>query len=140
MKTLFKILSVNFLIIAIMLSYVVPSHSQETKEMVEQIMPVLKGDTWVNMNQNEKISFLWGAGHVLTIQYVLKQKYPEQIKDDIFLTKIVEARENKPMTMNEVSKHVDDFYSKNPDKHDTPVMEVIWEETIVPNLTQTGNQ
>jgi hypothetical protein len=39
--------------------------------------------------------------------------------------------------MNEVAKHVDDYYRANPDKLDKPVVEVIWYETIVPRLKTT---
>ena len=140
MKNLLKVFSVNLLIIVMFCAFSIPSNAQDTTEMVEQKMEVLKGDTWIKMSEDEKISFLWGAGHVVTIMYVLAQKYPDDVKDPIFIGKIAEARGNKPMTMNEVSKYVDDFYSNNPDKIDTPVVEVIWHETIEPNLTDTGDQ
>ena len=113
------------------------SQAEEVMVQVEQTMPVLKGDTWVKMSDDEKISFIWGAGHIVSIQEVLARDNPDLKKSNHFVNKIMEARGIKPMTMNEVAKYVDDYYKANPDKLDKPVIEVIWYETIVPRLSTT---
>jgi hypothetical protein len=108
----------------------------EVMVQVEQVMPVLKGDTWVKMSNDEKISFIWGAGHIVSIQEVLARDNADLKKSNAFVNKIMEARGNQPMTMNEVAAKVDEYYQANPDKLDKPVVEVIWTETIVPYLSQ----
>ncbi len=141
MKILFKIFSVYFLLCGMAFSVVNMSYAQEESEVmvqVEQTMPVLKGDTWMKMSDDEKISFIWGAGHIVSIQEVLARDNTELKKSNHFVNKIMEARGNKPMTMNEVAKHVDDYYQANPDKLDKPVVEVIWTETVVPRLSTTA--
>lgn len=113
------------------------AYAEETvAEAVEKEMPVLKGDQWLTMDENAKVAFIWGAGHVVTIEEVIMEKYPEQ-KRDTFVTKVVEATANSPMTMSQVAAMVDKFYQDNPDKTDTPVMAVIWETMIKPNI-KTG--
>jgi len=107
-------------------------------EKVAQEMPVLKGDTWVKMSDDEKISFIWGVGHMISIQEVLGRDNPGLKENNTFVNKVIEAHETKAMTMSEVSQHVDKFYTDNPDKLDTSVMEVIWTETIVPRLKTTN--
>lgn len=102
-------------------------------EAVAREMPVLKGDQWVTMDENAKVAFIWGAGHVVTIEGVIMEKYPDQ-KKDTFVAKVVEASTNSPMTMSQVAAMVDKFYQENPDKTDTPVMAVIWDTMIKPNI------
>ncbi len=111
--------------------------SEETvAEAVQKEMPVLKGDQWLAMDENAKVAFIWGAGHVVTIEEVIMEKYPDQ-KRDTFVAKVVEASTNSPMTMSQVAAMVDKFYQENPDKTDTPVMAVIWDTMIKPNI-KTG--
>jgi hypothetical protein len=112
------------------------SAGETIAEAVEREMPVLKGDQWVAMDENSKVAFVWGAGHVVTIEEVIMERYPDQ-KRDTFVTKIVEAASNSPMTMSQVVAMVDKFYQDNPDKTDTPVMAVIWDTMIKPNI-KTG--
>lgn len=135
MKILLKSLCVCLLLYGLIFSVNSESYSETVKEQVEQEMPVLKGDTWIKMNDDEKISFIWGAGHIITIQAVLARDNPELKKSNTFVNKIMEARNNSPMTMNEIAQHVDDYYQKNPDKLDRAVMEIIWHEIVVPRLS-----
>ena len=113
---------------------VLRASAEETiAEAVEREMPVLKGDQWVTMDENSKVAFVWGAGHVVTIEEVIMEKYPDQ-KRDTFVTKVVEASTNSPITMSQVVAMVDKFYQDNPDKTDTPVMMVIWDTMVKPNI------
>ncbi len=112
------------------------SAEETIAEAVAKEMPVLKGDQWVTMDENSKVAFVWGAGHVVTIEEVIMEKYPDQ-KRDTFVAKVVEASTNSPMTMSQVAAMVDKFYQDNPDKTDTPVMAVIWDTMIKPNI-KTG--
>lgn len=138
MKILVKPMITFVMLIGMAGSIVFSSQAEEVMEQVEQVMPVLKGDTWVKMSEDEKISFIWGAGHIVSIQEVLARDNPELKKSNTFVNKIMEAHNKKPMTMSEVAKYVDNYYQANPDKLDKPVMEVIWYETIVPRTTTTG--
>lgn len=101
---------------------------------VEKEMPVLKGDTWVKMTQDSKIAFIWGAGHVVTIEQVLMQQYPE-LKRQSFVLKVAEAHVNNTMNMEDVAATVDNYYAENPDNLDMPVMHVIWDIIIKPNIS-----
>jgi len=103
-------------------------------EAVEREMPVLKGDTWMVMDENAKIAFIWGVGHVVTIEQVIMERYPDQ-KRDTFVMKVVEASNASPATMSQVAAAIDKFYTDNPDKLDTPVMAVIWDTMVKPNIT-----
>lgn len=116
------------------------ANAEETEAMVEKQveteMPVLKGDLWVKMTPESKLAFIWGAGHVITIEQMLMQQYPE-LKRDSFVLKVAEANVGSNMKMNDVVAVVDTYYAKNPDNLDTPVIHVIWDTLIKPNI-KTG--
>lgn len=115
----------------------IKASAEETiQQAVEREMPLLRGDLWIKMDQDSKVAFVWGAGHVVTIEEVIIQKHPE-LKRDSFVMKVIEATANSPMKMNDVVAEVDKFYMANPDKLDTPVMRVIWDQLIKPKI-KTG--
>ncbi len=97
-------------------------------------MPVLTGDLWQKMTPDSKVAFIWGFGHVVTIEQHLMDKYPE-LKRDSFVPKVVEGMADIPM--NEVVARVDNYYSANPDRIKEPVTKVIWDTMIKPNI-KTG--
>ena len=112
-------------------------NAQETEATVEEQvaaeMPVLKGDLWITMTPESKLAFIWGAGHVVTIEQVLMQQYPE-LKRDSFVLKVEEANANGTVSMQDVVTTVDNYYAQNPDKLGTPVIHVIWDTMIKPNI------
>lgn len=97
-------------------------------------MPVLKGDVWQKMTHDSKIAFVWGFGHVVSIEQNLMEKFPE-LKRDSFVTKVVEGMADIPMET--VIAQVDGYYDANPSKIETPVTNVIWDLMIKPNI-KTG--
>jgi len=97
-------------------------------------MPMLKGDVWLKMTHDSKVAFIWGFGHVVTIENTVMDKYPE-LKREGFVTKAAEGMNNIPM--NEVVAIIDSYYSSNADKIEEPVTKVIWDTMIRPNI-QTG--
>lgn len=115
----------------------IKASAEETiQQAVEREMPLLRGDLWIKMNEDSKVAFVWGAGHVVTIEEIIMQKYPE-LQRDSFVLKVVEATTNSPMKMVDVVAEVDKYYQANPDKLDTPVMRVIWDQLIKPKI-KTG--
>ncbi len=110
------------------------------KEM-EKVMPLLKGEQWLKMDPNSKVAFIWGAAHVVLIEAVLMEEIPE-LRRENFSAKVVEARQaqarvGKARTINEIISAIDQYYKDHPDKLGVPVMGVIWEVGIKPNL-KTG--
>ena len=97
-------------------------------------MPVLKGDLWQKMDHDSKVAFIWGFGHVVSIEYYLMGKFPE-LKRDSFVAKVVEGMANTPM--NEVVDRVDRYYVMHPDEIEKPVTSVLWDTMIKPNI-KTG--
>jgi hypothetical protein len=109
---------------------------------VEQYMPVLRGDVWQKVDHNAKVAFIWGAAHVIAIEQALMVEFPE-LKKDGFVAKVVEARAARAgqggsrVRINEVVALIDQFYKDHPDQLQTPVMKIIWDTMIKPNI-KTG--
>ena len=97
-------------------------------------MPVLKGDLWNKMTHDEKVAFIWGFGHVVSIEHSLMEKFPE-LKRDSFIAKAVVGMDNTPM--NEVVARVDRYYEMHPEDIEKPVTSVLWDTMIKPNI-KTG--
>lgn len=94
-------------------------------------MPMLKGDIWQKMTHDSKVAFVWGLGHVVTIESALMDEYPE-LKRESFVAKTVEGMGNMPM--NDVVEKIDGYYKANPGDIDIPVTSVIWKIIIKPNI------
>ncbi len=97
-------------------------------------MPVLNGDLWQKMPHDSKVAFIWGLGHVVSIEHYLMEKFPE-LKRDSFVSKVVEGMADTPM--NEVVDRVDRHYDMHPDQIQKPVTSVLWDTIIKPNI-KTG--
>jgi len=108
---------------------------------MEKFMPLLKGEQWQKFDSNSKVAFLWGAAHVVLIEKVLMEEVPE-LKREGFVTKVVEARAARTatgtrLTINEVIDMIDQYYKNHPDQLEAPVIKVIWDLLIKPNI-KTG--
>ena len=104
-------------------------------------MPLLRGEQWQKMDSNAKAAFIWGAAHVILIEQVLMEEIPE-LRREGFVAKVVEVRKARvkagtAMTINEIISGIDQYYKEHPDKLEVPVMKMIWDLMIKPNI-KTG--
>lgn len=97
-------------------------------------MPMLDGKLWKEMSNDSKVAFIWGFGHVVTIESTLMEKYPE-LKRESFVAKAAEGMVGMPMK--EVVEKIDAFYTQHPQNIEDPVTKVIWDAMIKPNI-KTG--
>jgi hypothetical protein len=118
----------NFSVLAIVVAVILCAGS------VVAAPNVMKGDVWVIMNQDQKVAYILGAGDVVDVEWDLMQKVPE-LKRENFSAKAVEALANT--ATNDIIAKVDQWYQANGDKLDTPVLLVIWNTMIKPNV-KTG--
>ena len=100
--------------------------SKELKEM-----PVLTGEVWQTLQPDTKVAFIWGVGHVVTIEENVIQRHPE-LKRQGFTGKLAEGLRGVPM--NTIIQVIDNYYRNNPDDLDLPVMRVVWAELVRPKL------
>ena len=96
--------------------------------------PLLTGKTWLNMSQDQKTAYIWGAGDIVDLEQEFMEIYPE-LKRESFVTKAVEGIGD--VTINEIVSAVDAFYQDNPDQVNLSVIRVVWDTMIKPNI-KTG--
>ena len=96
--------------------------------------PLLTGKTWINMSQDQKSAYIWGAGDIIDLEQEIMEIYPE-LKRESFVTKAVEGIGD--VTMNDIVSSVDSYYRDNPDKINLSVIRVVWDTMIKPNI-KTG--
>lgn len=104
------------------------------KQIEEMGMQMLTGDIWQKAPPDDKISFIWGICHVVTIEQALMEKFPS-LKVENFSAKAAEGLAG--LRINDIVRRVDEYYVENSSKLDTPVMMVIWDRLIKPQL-KTG--
>lgn len=108
---------------------------KEVKQQMEEMgMQLLTGDIWQQALPDDKVAFVWGVCHVITLENALMKKLPS-LKVDNFSAKAAEGLAG--LKINDIVKAVDDYYVANPTKLETPVVKVLWEKLIVPKL-KTG--
>jgi hypothetical protein len=100
-------------------------------------MPVLTGTVWQTMTANEKVAFVWGIGHVVTVEWQAAQLRPSLKQEDV-AAKLAEGLVG--MSMNDIVQGIDGYYKDNPDDLEAPVLAVIWDEMVKPKIkTGIGN-
>ena len=104
------------------------------KEMEGMGMQLLTGDIWQQAPPDDKVAFVWGVCHVVTLENALMKKLPS-LKVENFSAKAAEGLAG--LKINDIVKAVDDYYVANPTKIETPVVQVIWDRLILPKL-KTG--
>ncbi len=107
----------------------------ETADKLKE-MPLLTGYTWQRMSQDEKVAFVWGMGHVATMERESAERYPE-LKKESFAMMLCSGIAGIPM--NRIIENVDGYYRENADKTTEPVIKVIWDRFVAPRLgTESG--
>lgn len=114
-------------LVAVVLSGFTVCFAQETKS---QPAPDVDGIVWMRSTEQEKISFLFGAGSAIVLEYHLREKHSEQPSK--FVKAWVDAL--KDVSWTEMATRIDAYYKNNPNKSDRNVFSVIWHEIIQPNL------
>ncbi len=104
------------------------------KKMEKMGMQILTGDIWQKAPPDDKVSFVWGVCHVVTIEQALMNEFPS-LKVENFSAKAEEGLTG--LKINDIVREVDEYYVENPSKFETPVVMVIWDRLIKPKL-KTG--
>lgn len=108
---------------------------EEVKKQIEGMgMQLLTGNIWQQAPPDDKVAFVWGLCHVITLEQALMQKLPS-LKVENFSAKAAEGLAG--LKINDIVDALDEYYASNPAKIDLPVVKVIWDQLILPKL-KTG--
>lgn len=93
---------------------------------------LLRGELWKRLGKDDKLVYLWGVFTVVEVERQLMAAEPS-LQVGNFSAKAAEAEQGK--TFDELMHIVDAFYRDNPDKENQSVIRVLWDVTIVPNIS-----
>jgi hypothetical protein len=131
---LLAILAVCFIFAGAGLAFAADEKTPNDLNLELKEMPVLTGEEWQTFRPETKIAFIWGIGHVVTIEEHVIKRHPELSRQG-FTAKLAEGLRGIPM--NNIIQVIDSYYQNNPDDLDLPVMRVIWSQIVKPKL-KTG--
>lgn len=91
-------------------------------------MPEITGAVWMKTSHQEKLAFLVGAGSVVAIEHHIDLK--EADDPSKFTEGWVLAFKDKKWA--EIVDKIDAYFTAHPDKGDVLVMDVVWNQLILP--------
>lgn len=94
-------------------------------------MPFLDGEAWKAMTTSEKVAFILGIGHVVTVETDIMERRPE-LKRGGFVAKMAEGLSGMPI--NDIIAKIDGFYAGNPESLKESVMRVLWDSVVKPRI------
>ncbi len=114
----------------------------------EELNPVdiVTGDLWMMSKQEEKLSYILGVESAITVEYLINEKAKESIKKgkkgkavplhtlSPFEKGWTQAFKN--VKREEIVARVDSWLRAHPDQKKKPVLAIIWNELIVPNISK----
>ena len=115
-----------FLLVGLLMASTIPCFAQA--QTMDHSGPDLDGFVWLMSSDDEKKSFLFGAGNAVAMEYHIRVGHGEE--PSLFVKGWVEALQD--VSWSELASRVDDFYDKNPDHKNLHVFQVIWNEVIKP--------
>jgi len=106
------------------------THLSFAQKTAEHPTADLDGKVWLGSTEQEKRSFLFGAGSALVLEYYVREKHSEEPSKFVkgWVTGL------KDMTWTDMANRIDTYYKNNPDKTNRHVFDVIWHEIIEPKL------
>ncbi len=95
--------------------------------------PIVAGKLWGESSTVEKKSYLLGAGNFISLEYEYQSRTqqpptPEQSSVPDFF------KHTDQITLDQAIQAVDEWYQSNPGKMATPVLTVLWDTLVEPNL------
>ena len=96
-------------------------------------VPIVAGMLWDKSSIVEKKSYLIGASNFISLEHEYQSRaknpptYEQSSVPDFF-------KHTDNVTLDSAIKAVDEWYKNNPDKKGTPVLTVLWDILVKPNL------
>ncbi|MEF2229701.1 MAG: hypothetical protein V3571_02130 [Pseudodesulfovibrio sp.] len=116
------------LVVGLLLAGAITSFAQAKTE--QTYGPDVDGFVWVMSSDDEKKSFLFGAGSAVAMEYHVRTIRKEEPSK--FIKGWTEAL--KDVSWSELASEVDAFYADHPDRKGVHVFEVIWQRIIAPRF------
>ncbi|MEE4378528.1 MAG: hypothetical protein V2J55_13625 [Candidatus Competibacteraceae bacterium] len=97
-------------------------------------LPILTGEHWTESTEAQKKAFLFGMATMLEAEQEAQGDNPgKEVVENSLVPTLVKGLD--PYTIMTAMEAIDSYYGQNSDKLKRPVIEVIWFELALPNVT-----
>jgi hypothetical protein len=98
-------------------------------------VPLVTGEHWTKSSDPVKKAYLIGIANALQIEAAYQGANPPSDSQSLVPTA---AKGLKGQTLDSVRQTVDAFYAAHPERLQTPVFEIVWQEVVVPGYSKAG--
>jgi len=100
----------------------------------DEEVPLIDGTLWAASSEPEKVSYLIGMGNFMLVEYLTQTEHadPKPTRDQTMVQDFWDGFEDE--TLDGTIEAVDNWYAANPDDLAKPVIVVIWNIFVEPNL------
>jgi hypothetical protein len=98
-------------------------------------LPMVTGQNWKDTDRDAKLAFLLGIATMVKVEQNLIGDPPPP--GTVSFAPAI-AKGVGDMSLTEIMNRIDTFFADNPESMDKPVVEVIWEDIVIPQLEAAG--
>lgn len=99
---------------------------------------LITGEHWSQASANEKEAYLFGIGNVLEVEQAMHGKNPsDMLHKNSIVPVLINGLSN--LSTEQVRQMLDQWYGKHPDQLKRPVLEVLYIEFALPNISAKSN-
>ena len=99
---------------------------------------LITGKHWITASKNEKIAYLFGLGNMLEVEQAMHGKTPaENVSKDSIVPVLIDGLSH--LSTKNVREMLDQWYEKEPDQLNRPVIDVLYFEFALPNTVSKAN-
>ncbi len=97
--------------------------------LASEDVPLVDGELWTKSSLAEKKSYLIGSGNLMVVEYLYQEGSKQVPSDDqTVIQRLYKAMDG--VTLDALTRKIDQWYKKHPDKLKEPVLVVIWHEIV----------
>lgn len=97
-------------------------------------LTIVTGEHWVGSSLEQKRAFLFGVGNMLELEQAMAGDSYEAMRGRSIVPVLLEGLSGTPL--NNIVKQLDKFYADNPRQRQRSVIEVLYIEMALPNLSK----
>ena len=97
--------------------------------LASEDVPLVDGELWTKSSLAEKKSYLIGSGNLMVVEYLYQEGSKQVPSDDqTVIQRLYKAMDG--VTLDALTRKIDQWYKKHPDNLKDPVLVVIWHEIV----------
>jgi len=101
------------------------------RSVVAEEIPIVDGALWTKSTTIGKHSYLIGVSNLLEVEYAYQKRNGLQPSDDQSIIRRL-FENTADLSLDQITRRIDQWYQRNPDKLSKAVLDVIWVDMVLP--------